>query len=193
MSHEPVERFRPTSGRILGVVALVIALAVVVIGVVDREAGFSAPVVAAAVVIGVLVWSAMLRPKVWVTQQDLVLRNMLHTVCIPLAAIEQVAVRQVLAVSAGEKRFVSPAIGRNWRQAFRANRAARQPTAVESYPVFVEERIAQLAEDARARSGVTLLSDEQLVLAEGVRRTWAWPEIVALALASLAFVVTLVV
>lgn len=193
MSEEPVERFRPTSGRILGVVALVIALAVVVIGVVDREAGFSAPVVAAAVVIGVLVWSAMLRPKVWVTQQDLVLRNMLHTVCIPLAAIEQVAVRQVLAVSAGEKRFVSPAIGRNWRQAFRANRAARQPTAVESYPVFVEERIAQLAEDARARSGVTLLSDEQLVLAEGVRRTWAWPEIVALALASLAFVVTLVV
>lgn len=193
MSEEPVERFRPTSGRILGVIALVIALAVVVIGVVDREAGFSAPVVAAAVVIGVLVWSAMLRPKVWVTQQDLVLRNMLHTVCIPLAAIEQVAVRQVLAVSAGEKRFVSPAIGRNWRQAFRANRAARQPTAVESYPVFVEERIAQLAEDARARSGVTLLSDEQLVLAEGVRRTWAWPEIVALALASLAFVVTLVV
>lgn len=193
MSEEPVERFRPTSGRILGVIALVIALAVVVIGVIDREAGFSAPVVAAAVVIGVLVWSAMLRPKVWVTQQDLVLRNMLHTVCIPLAAIEQVAVRQVLAVSAGEKRFVSPAIGRNWRQAFRANRAARQPTAVESYPVFVEERIAQLAEDARARSGVTLLSDEQLVLAEGVRRTWAWPEIVALALASLAFVVTLVV
>jgi hypothetical protein len=193
MREEPVERFRPTSGRILGVLALAIALAVVVIGVVDRESGFSAPVVAAAVVVGILVWASMLRPRVWVTEQDLVMRNMLHTVCIPLAAIEQIAVRQVLAVSAGEKRFVSPAIGRNWRQAFRANRAARQPTATESYPVFVEERIAQLAEDARAQAGITLLSDEQLVLAEGVRRTWAWPEIVALVVASVAFVVTLVV
>lgn len=193
MSHEPVERFRPTSGRILGVLALALAVAVVVIGVVDRESGFPAPVVAAAVVFGILVWSAMLRPKVWVTEQDLVMRNMLHTVCIPLAAIEQVVVRQVLAVSAGEKRFVSPAIGRNWRQAYRSNRAARQPTALESYPVFVEERIAQLAEDARSKTGVELLSDEQLVLAEDVRRTWAWPEIAALALSSAAFVLTLVV
>lgn len=192
MSEEPVERFRPTSGRILGFMALALALAVVVIGVVDRESGFPPSVVAAAVVFGILVWAAMLRPKVWVTEQDLVLRNMLDTVFIPLAAIEQVVVRQVLAVRAGEKRFVSPAIGRNWRQAFRANRAARQPTATESYPVFVEERIAQLAEDARAKSGVTMLSDEQLVLAEGVRRAWAWPEIVGLALASAAFLLTLV-
>lgn len=192
MSEEPVERFRPTSGRIPGVLALALALAVVVIGVVDRESGFPTPVVAGAAVLGILVWAAMLRPKVWVTEQDLVMRNMLHTLFIPLAAIEQVVVRQVLAVRAGEKRFVSPAIGRSWRQAFRANRAARQPTAVESYPVFVEERIAQLAEDARAKSGVALLSDEQLVLAEGVRRSWAWPEIVALVVASVAFVVALV-
>lgn len=193
MSEEPVERFAPTSGRILGLVALTIAVAVVVIGIVDREHGFPLPVAAAAVVFGILVWAAMLRPRVWVTEEDLVMRNMLHTVSLPLAAIERVVVRQVLAVSVGEKRFVSPAVGKSWRQTVRSNRSARRKTPEQSYPDFVEERISHLSEAARARTGVQILSDEQLALASGVRRAWAWPEIVALAVSSLAFVVSLLI
>jgi hypothetical protein len=194
MSEEPVERFRPTSGRIIGVVALLIAASVLVIGLVDRDHGFPLPVMAAAVVAGIVVWAAMLRPRVWVTGEDLVMRNMLHSVWIPLAAIEQVAVRQVLAVSAGDRRFVSPAIGRSWRQAARSVGSRKDAAALaQSYPDFVEERIAQLAEAARAQAGVRLLSDEQLALASGVRRAWAWPEVVALAAAGLVLVVSLLV
>ncbi len=192
MSQEPVERFHPTSGRILGVLALVILGSVVAIGLIDREHGFPMPVVAAALVGGVLVWASMLRPGVWVTEEHLVLRNMLNTLWVPLAAIEQVVVRQVLAVRAGEKRFVSPAIGRSWRQTMKANRAKEKATAVDSYPVYVEERISQHAEDARAKLGVTLMSDEQLRLADDVRRSWAWPEIVALGASGILFVVALV-
>lgn len=190
---EPVERFQPTSGRILGGIALVGVLAIVVIGVVDRDHGFPAPVVAGALVFGVLVWAAMLRPRVWATREHLVMRNMLHTVSIPLAAIETVVVRQVLAVSAGDDRFVSPAVGKSWRQALRSNKEAKRATATQSYPVFVEERISQLAEDARAQQGVRRFSDEQVALAADVRREWAWPEIAALAACVVALVVTLVV
>jgi hypothetical protein len=144
-------------------------------------------------VFGVLVWAAMLRPRVWATREHLVMRNMLHTVSIPLAAIETVAVRQVLAVSAGDNRFVSPAVGKSWRQTLRSNKQAERDTATASYPVFVEERISQLADDARAQQGVRRFSDEQVALAAGVRRQWAWPEIAALAACVAAFVVTLVV
>jgi hypothetical protein len=196
MSGEPVERFQPTSGRIMGLLALAAAVGVVVLGLVDRESGSPPPVMAGAVAGGILVWAAMLRPRVWATHDDLVMRNMLHSVSIPLAAIEQVAVRQVLAVSAGEKRYVSPAIGKSWRQAVRSDGAPREPAAVQathSYPDFVQERISRLAEDARARLGVSPLSDEQVALASGVRRTWAWPEIAGLAAATAALVVLLVV
>lgn len=189
---EQVERFQPTSGRVMGVIALVLALAVVVIGVVDRDHGFPLPVVLGAVVFGILVWAAMLRPRVWATREHLVMRNMLHTAEIPLAAIEQVAVRQVLAVSAGDRRFVSPAIGRSLRQTLKTNKK-KEPTATESYPVFVEERISRLAEDARAQQGVRRFSDEQAALAEGVRQTWAWPEIAGLAAFGVAFLVSLFV
>lgn len=192
MTDPKVERFQPTSGRIMGAIALVIAAAVVVIGVVDRDHGYPLSVVLGAVVFGILVWAAMLRPRVWATEDHLVMRNMLHTARIPLAAIEQVAVRQVLAVSAGEQRYVSPAIGRSFRQTVKSNRRTEQ-SATESYPVFVEERISRLAEDARAQHGVRRFSEEQAALAADVDRTWAWPEIAGLTVFGLAFLVSLFV
>jgi hypothetical protein len=190
MPEEPVERFRPTSGRIMGVLALALVAAVVVTGVLDRQHGPPLPVVAGAVVFGALVWSAMLRPRVWITESDLVLRNMLETVSIPLAAIETVVVRQVLAVSAGDARYVSPAIGNSWRQTIKSNRATERKAPADSYPVFVEERISRLAEDARAKRGIRRFSDEQVALAADVRRRPAWPEIVVLAVATVVFVVS---
>jgi hypothetical protein len=161
-----------------------------VLGLLNHDQGFPLPVVAAALMGAVLVWAAMLRPRVWATPEDLVMRNMLHTAWIPLAAIERIVVRQVLAVSAGEKRYVSPAIGRSWRQTVKAGRTPGTKEVAQSYPDFVEERISRLAEDARTRAGVGMLSDEQLALASGVRRAWAWPEVVALVVSVLFFVVS---
>lgn len=192
MSEEPVERFVPTGGRILGVLALALVAAIVLIRVLDTDSGLPMPVVWASVALGVLAWAAMLRPRVWVTEDDLVLRNMLETTRVPLAAIERVIVQQLLIVEAGEKRFVSPAIGKSWRQTIKQNRASSRPTALDSYPVFVEERISQLAEDARAQRGVANLSDEQLALAAGVRRDYAWLEIFGLLASVAGFVGSLV-
>lgn len=200
-SGEPVESFRPTSGRITGVLGLVLVALVVVLGLVYRTRGFPLPVVTAALVMGVLVWAAMLRPRVWATEEDLVLRNMMHTAWIPLAAIEQVAVRQVLAVSVGEKRYVSPAVGKSSRQTLKSNRAPTTAGAGEtstravtaSYPEFVKERIVALAEAARAQHGVAMLSEEQLALGAGVRRRWAWPEVAGLVVATLLFVLSVAI
>lgn len=193
MAEEPVERFRPTSGRVIGVVALVLVAAVILAGILDHDGDLPVPMIAGAVAFGALVWSTMLRPSVWVTEDALVMRNMLDTVRIPLAAIETVVVRQVLAVGAGDARYVSPAIGHTWRQTFKSTHGGAPKTATESYPVFVEERISRLAEDARARLGVRRYSDEQVALASGVRREPAWAEIVVLTVATVVFLVSLFV
>jgi hypothetical protein len=193
MAEEAIERFRPTSGRVLGAVGLALVVAVVAAGVLDRHGDLPVTMIAGAVLFGALIWSAMLRPGVWVTESDLVLRNMLDTVRIPLAAIESVVVRQVLAVGAGDSRYVSPAIGQSWRQTYKSTHGAAPKTATESYPVFVEERISHLAEEARARLGVQRYSDEQVALASGVRRQPAWAEISVLAVAGVVFVVSLLV
>lgn len=192
MPDQVLEDFRPSSGRITGVLGVGLCVAVVLLGVAEFDEGFPPAVVWAALFSGVLFWAAMLRPRVRVVGSELFLRNMLTTISLPLAAIEQIVVRQVLSVRAGDRRYISSAVGKSWRQAVKQDKP-RQPGEDASYPVFVEERLRQLAEDARTKQGVTLMSEEQLALAKGVRREWAWPEVVLLGFTAVGFVVALLV
>ncbi|WP_134764654.1 hypothetical protein [Nocardioides sp. 1609] len=192
------ETFVPTSGRVYGVAAVLLGLTGAVLGLAG-EGPVTWWVVALGVNFAALGWAAMLRPGVAVRDETLVLRNIVDTVRIPLAAVEEVAVRQVLAVRAGEKRYTSAAIGRKRRQLRRDDRVPRGGSAdvgrmaEESYGLFVEERIRQLAEEARTTQGIKLYGPEQAALAAGVRREPAVPEIVLLAGSALALVLAVVV
>jgi hypothetical protein len=190
VAEDMVEEFRPSSGRISGVIGLVICAGTVVLGLAEFDEGFPPAIVWGALFAGVLFWAAMLRPRVRVSGSELRLRNMLDTVTLPLASIEQIVVRQVLSVRAGDRRYVSSAVGKTWRQAMKRDRE-RKPGAEAPYPVFVEERLSQLAENARSKQGIALMSDEQLELAKAIRREWAWPEIVLLGFTGVGFVVAL--
>ena len=206
MSDDQPERFAPTSGRVTGVVGLLLAASVIVLGLADRDTGIADWVMVLAALMGVLIWAAVLRPRVSLVGEHLELRNMLETILVPLAAIEQLAVRQVLAIRVGDKRFVSPAVGKSRRQlrgrpAFgqgpvaarlRSKPADDARTTVD-YADFIEQRIRQRMEDERAARGIRAASAEQLALAQEVRRQPAWPEIVALAVLSVALVVTILV
>ena len=208
-----VERFRPTSGRIAGGLAVLLAVVVVVVSLV-RPGDVTAPVTAGAVFAGVLAWAAMLRPRVSASAETLFLTNMLETVEIPLAAVDELVIRQVLVVRAGERTFRSPAVGRKLRKVLGVGRPRQlfmpgmaettadelgaagdlpQHATMVDYADHVEGRLRDLAEEARTRRGVRRYSDQALALAERVRRRPAWLEIGALVGTAAAFVLTLVV
>lgn len=208
----PVEHFVPTAGRITGVLGLLLAATVLVVGVV-RPGGVIAPVMALAVLGGAVAWAAQLRPRVSVDAETLYLRNMVETIELPLAAVDELVVRQVLAVRVGEKRFVCPGLGRKLRKIVRKPKAQslflpeipesmpdaigpsaeapKAPTEVD-YVDHAESRLRELVDQARQRHGVTRYSDEALALAAGVRRRPAWPEIAVLAGSAAAFVLFVV-
>jgi hypothetical protein len=198
MQQQPVERFDPTSGRVTAVLVLVLAGVVVVAGTVDAGS-VPLPVLAGAVLAAVLAWASMLRPALWATTEHLVMRNMLETVHVPLAAIEQLAVRQVLALKVGEKRYVSTVVGRPLRKAKRTGRTGKAPVEEATpapglpYADFVEQRLHQLMAEARTAAGVESLSDEQLALAADVRREPAWVPIGLTVVSAVAFVASLFV
>ena len=206
-----VEHFVPTGGRVTGVLGLVMAAGVVVLWLVDRD---SIPPVAAAgaLIAGVLVWASLLRPRVSASRETLFLRNMLETIHIPLAAVDDVMVRQVLTVRVGEKKYVCPAVGRKLRKVMRAPRAApllspsmpddlqvdlgpssepERPATDIDYADHVEERVRDLVAEARQRHGIRRYSDEAEALARDVRRAPAWAEIVALVLTTGLLVLTI--
>jgi hypothetical protein len=178
-----VEKFPPTSGRVLGVVAVLLSATLLVYALVDGEGGFGVEVAWGAAFIGLMSYAALLRPAVRVESESLVLRNMLDTNVVPLAAIGEVAVRQVLAVRTEEKRYVSPAIGTSFLRTIRPRTGTS--TAGLSYPEYVRDRILHLADGARRRKG-----DAE---PPPVRREWAWPEIAGLVVTALGLVVAIVV
>lgn len=195
---EVVERFRPTSGRLTGALGLVVAGTVLLVGVVERDQGFPLWLMAVAVLAAVLVWTSMLRPALWATREHLVMRNMLETVTIPLAAVESYQVRQVLVVLAGDRRHVSTVLGRSWRKVALGNRRVR-PGSDGSLPAelpyvdWAQERLGQLVDDARAAAGVRVGSPEQVALGAAVRRERAWLPIATLVVSVAALVVTVLV
>ena len=210
---EVIEHFAPTGGRVTGVLGLVLAAAILVLGVV-RPADVIAPVMVGAAIGGLLSWTALLRPRVSASAETLYLRTMLQTVVIPLAAVDELVVRQVLAVRVGEKKYVCPGVGRKLRKLLKgpkpgqmfmpnlpesmpdtvgpAKPAAKVATSVD-YADHVEGRLRDLVDQARTRHGVTRYSEESLALAAQVRRVPAWVEISGFVALATAFVVTLVV
>lgn len=190
------ERFPATGGRVTGILILALAAGVVVLAVAERDESWALSLGLFALTFGAVAWASMLRPTLAVEGDRLVMRNMVNTVEVPLAAIEQVAVRQVLAIRAGERRYVSPVVGKTRRRLARAERGSARETSAPgemNYADFVEERIRSLAEASRAARGVALLSDEQLALAADVRRTWDWPAVGAMAAPLVLFVSSLIV
>ncbi len=186
-----VERFHPTSGRVSGWFGMGVAAVVVVLGVLgsDGSAGdVSQSIAAGGLVLAVLTWASLLRPQVSVADGVLVLRNMLETVHVPLAAIVRLELRQVLVVRTAERRYISPALGRSRRETHLGPRRSRtdpdQPRPVtEDYPRYVQERLDQLVDDARR--------EVRGAPAPAVRREPAWLEIGLLAASLVVLVVTL--
>lgn len=186
MSEDPgdgVTWFDATSGRVTGILGLVVGVVVVLVGISQDSA--------AGAFIGLLVclltWLVLLRPRVGTRGDELLLRGIVSTIVVPLASIESISIRQVLAVWAGGRRYVSPAVGHTLREINRQRRAGGQveeiPVEQSKYADHVYALIFERSREAR-RDGAAM---------GPVRREWAWLEIAGLTVLVLAFVVALAV
>ncbi len=218
MATENLQRFRSTNGRAMGVLGIVLCAAMAGVFVTSAPTATAVRAVLACAFAGLLVWSAMLRPSVAATSDELRMRTMFETVEIPLASIDMVLVRRYLLVRSGGRKYICPAISRSLRKTVRTEMKwtggsgnllmpgiaadgggrgpAVQDTASErdvAYPDFVEQQIAHLASTDRAVRGIEERSEEEFELGTTATRHVAWPEIVALGLLAVGFVVSLVV
>jgi hypothetical protein len=204
---EPVERFRATSGRVVGSVSLAAVVALLGYVAVGMQTPTGLRLATGLVLLGVLVWVTQLRPRATAYPDVIHLQNSLRDATVPLVVVDGVAVRRMLTVWVGDRRYVCIGIGTplhkmvgvksrgpssllGWDRLEAYTEEATPPLpdqSATSYQDFVETRIAELAEDARRRAA--LRSGSPI---PQPTRTWAWPEIVALAGTAVAFVLSLV-
>jgi hypothetical protein len=211
---EVVQTFRATNGRLTGVIGLAMCALVAVLSVATEAPSAAVPSVLGCALAAVVVWAALLRPRVSATAQDLQMKTFAEDVTIPLASIDTVAVRRYLLVRSGGEKYICPAVGRSLRQTARtemrwqghsqllaptqAGDLQEAQTEVKGdkgvdYADFVETQIAHLADVDRAARGIEARSEEEYALGAEVVRRRAWPEIIAMAVLAVAFVVALLV
>lgn len=197
----PVERFKPTSGMFVGWAGIAIAAAVVVSVLLTERSALGLKFALGAAFFGVLSWATQLRPRATVYPRHVVLRNTVRDAHVPLVQVDEVSMRQFLAVHVGEERYVCIGIGSSRRQEMRARRrrdvssgmsrlseltvkaerASYDERAV-SYPDFVAGRLEDLVDRAKRQPTEPVPGEPTTA---GYRL--AWPEIVALAVTGLAF------
>jgi len=185
MSEDPgagVTWFDVSNGRVTGVIGLAVAVAIVVGGILSA----SAAAIAAGLLVGLLTWVVLLRPRVGTRGTDLVLRGTVSTVVVPLASVESVTVRQVLAVWSGGRRYVSAAVGNTFREINRQRRGGAG--SLESVPIGETKYADQVGDIIYERSREARRDGAP---AGPARREWAILEIGALAVLGVVFVVAL--
>ncbi|WP_036554735.1 hypothetical protein [Nocardioides insulae] len=196
-SKPPVEWFRPTSGSVVGWLGIATAVALLAFSLgVGTDTGAAPAGVAGAFLLALGAWVAMLRPRLGVSEDEVVMRGMLSTTYLPLAGVENVTVRQVLALWVGGKRYISAAIGHSYLKVARARRHPHGEPAQLSkdllYPDHVADSIDHRSKLAMHDAGLKPHTEAQAALAAQVRRTWAWPEIAGLVVLTAALVWLLV-
>ena len=210
---EEVQTFRATNGRVTGVIGLVMAVTIGALFAATEHPAVAVPGVLGCAFGGVLVWAALLRPRVSATAEELRMLTFAEDVTIPLASIDTVTVRRYLLVRSGGVKYICPAIGRSLRKTVRTEMKWQggsqmlapglQPKDVGAslqtdvkgvdYADFVESQIVHLANVDRANRGIEARSEEEYELGSQVVRRRARLEIGALVVLGAAFVVALVV
>lgn len=187
------QTFRSPGGLITGGISVVVTLSLAGFGAFYPGAGWADWLVVVMLLLALVSYVGQIRPAVVLGETDLTLRNMLSSVHVPWPAVGEVLVRQIVTVEAGDRVYDCPAVGRSPRQIKRdaALPIDHLPTE-DSFGLLVETQILHRARDARAQAGIEEGSAEQRAVADGVRQTWAWPEIVLLVAGVVALVVTIV-
>lgn len=200
----PVERFKPTGGQFLGYAGLAAAALAVGYVLLNVHTMTGLRIVLGALFFGVVTWVTQVRPRATAYPRHVVLKNSVRDAHVPLALVDEVAMGQTLNLWVGDERYVCIGIGQTIREDLRARRRKQDVTGggsrltqlslmaerastderAMSYQTFVVTRLEELVEKAKREPGAA---------PGAARHVVAWPEVAALVVTGLAFVVSLVV
>ena len=138
-------------------------------------------------------WSLLLRPRVVLEQDELVMRNAVSDYRVPYSRISEFFVRSTTVVLADGRKFLGLGVGRRRADMTRTPRVASDPLTRAGAMVAEPERLTpgksaadQLEEQVDVRRNLAAMSEAP------VRRVPAVPEIVALVATALALVIAIV-
>ncbi|KAJ1684400.1 hypothetical protein LUZ63_020155 [Rhynchospora breviuscula] len=120
--------FPRTSGTVTGWLGLVLVAVGLYVVAVETSGLATVRGVLALLLVGVLVHAYLMRPRVSIADDDLVLVNPLSTVRVPLQRVRHVTVRSITKVTTQERAYSGIGVGRTMRQMVRPSSEGVVPT-----------------------------------------------------------------
>lgn len=199
----PVAKFKPTSGMLPGYIGLAGVAAGIgyVLFSVHTVTGLRLALGLA--FFGVVIWTTQLRSRAAVYPQTVRLKNAVVDYDVPLRLVESVTATTTLNVWAEDRRYVCIGIGQSLKSVMRDKRSSTRPLGVSRLQDYAEAaNRANLEERATRYEDFVAIRIEELVEQakrspappeepQHVRRSYAWPELVALVVTGVAFLVSL--
>jgi hypothetical protein len=187
-----IESFAPTTGRVLGVITLVIGAVVFVDILVEWRTWPGLTAAATVLAVATFVWLALVRPSVVAYPDVVVIRNVLSDVHVPWHLVESIAIAPVLTVVADGRSYRSSAIavsGGDRRALRRAQRAALD-AATQRVPAGAADLVnrpttpADLGPSQYIVTRLNMLAEKHAEDSKRharVERRWRWPELAFIA------------
>jgi hypothetical protein len=162
-----VERasFGPTTGLFTGVLGLVVVALVVVITLVEDRTVVGLRVIFATLAVGVVVWCYLLRPRIILQADSVLLRNAVVDHDIAYAATDDVVIRTITRVYVGDKTYPGLGVGHPARKLMRNQTRDSTPLAAttaitgkllaDALPDFVQDQILERMTLARQDPGAS--------------------------------------
>ena len=188
------EMFPATNGLATGIGGLVVAAVAAVLGLTWVDYRYAPVLLSIALLLAVLTYAVVLRPRVGIDGDDLVLRQVFSTTRIPLAAVQEVELRRIAVFHVGGRRYDSPALSRTRPLSRRLRRlderldmdsdepADRVPTASEA---ILQQLVGAMAAAQTPRAARRAISSpaEWTTIASRLsspkdarpRSRWRWP------------------
>jgi hypothetical protein len=171
--------FPPNNGVLTGWIAVAFGIAGLVWAAMSKHPVVGVRIGLGSVLLILVAYSFMLRPRIKVSDGILLLVNPLEDVSMPLSLVDKVLVRSTTKVYVGERKYTGVAVGRRVRHMAGNNRP--RPDQI---PDLLEEWVYQLVKDSKL---------EPTPPGAEVRRMPVWWLIVPLGVLVLALIVAFVV
>lgn len=189
--------FGPTSGGATGMIGILLSVVVIVTEFTDGS-GPDWSLVVGAVLFSAICWALLLRPRVVLRPDELLLRNVVSDYRIPYARIESFEVRTVSTAMVGDTKYLGLGVTRTRKAMtsplrssggggmglFRGLTVPEPATSPNRPSTNAADLVVQLVTDRIRAAAPTAVP---------VRRVPAWPEIAGLTLLVALLVVTIVV
>jgi hypothetical protein len=201
---EVIQRFRPTTGAAVGWSGLAMLVIVMAYCLLEVHTVVGLRVVLGCLLGAVVLWVTQFRPRVTAYDRGLLLLGSILDTLVPYSAVDDVRLGQTLVVRSGGRRFtcvgIGQSLGADMRRRLRATGHGNTLDLHRNYVFAGEQPSVDQAEPGMTYHEFVMTRINELLVAHPraaedarppVRRAYALPEIAALLVTGVAFVVSL--